>query len=1038
MSASHADSARRYSFDHASRNKNGSSARSAIFALLLCVIFSPAAFAQKVILKDKAETIARQRGWPIRKESPAGEVIELQKIVNDIPMYYATFNRTAADSISSDEVWPGGSAGLSLSGAGVRLGVWDGGKVRTTHQEFGGRAVQRDGSPTLLAHSTHVSGTMIGAGLSPAASGRPAGQSRGMSNQATLDCYDFNSDLAEMSTAAGAGLLASNHSYGLITGWRFDDLGAGSGWYWLGDVNVSTFEDYSFGFYSIESAAWDDVAYKKPYYLPVVSAGNDRNEGPSAGSTHFVMINGNWVTSNAVRSLDGNSGYDSMSHASVAKNLLSVGAVNDVVGGYTTPGGVVMSSFSSWGPADDGRIKPDVVANGVDLWSANSTSNTAYTGLSGTSMSAPNVTGSLGLLIQHYRNTHANEDMRAATMKAVVIHTADECGAATGPDYANGWGLVNTAKAAGVITNDQAEPGVIQELALVSGQTISQSWTYSGSGPVKATIVWTDPPGVPSAPALDPPDKKLVNDLDLRIIDPGSTTIFPWKLNRATPSAAATTGDNDVDNVEVVFLAAPSAGSYTVQVTNKGALAGGFQRFSLVLSGLVAGPTVTGACCAAEICSGTVTEASCAGEWYGGTDCGTFTCPPTGACCSGCAPSGVCNTETLADCDQVDGRWTAGATCGQVSCDLVGDVCAVEMQTAVDGANPFDNRCATNDGPTPVNCDNGSQGFGKDIWFEYVSTCTGSLTMSLCDGTGYDAIMAVYTNGTAQCVCPTDSSTQLGLGADDSCGVGGGPPTLTRDVTFGQCYTIRVAGWEGASGPGVMEVACTPNDCFLVSPAMNEPGQEVKSRFLSFDPGASTNAAIRVKLSSLHHPVPGYSGGAAADFSSIEGQYRWLGPPQQFQESTSSAATFLVSTLQCTPNYQDWSTVGLLHVTGSAVVPSSSYDIQVLAVGCSAGVEGNYSPPLSLTTSRWSDVVSPFNPPSATSQPDLGDVSSLVDKFKNVPGAPIKAQALLAGDDAFGNISPATMSLDYGFAHIAACVDAFKGAAYPHAIQSCP
>ena len=65
------------------------------------------------------------------------------------------------------------------------------------------------------------------------------------------------------------------------------------------------------------------------------------------------------------------------------------------------PEDVVMSSFSCWGPTDDGRIKPDVVADGVGVLSSVSSSNTSYSSLSGTSMASPNASGSL-LLLQDY------------------------------------------------------------------------------------------------------------------------------------------------------------------------------------------------------------------------------------------------------------------------------------------------------------------------------------------------------------------------------------------------------------------------------------------------------------------------------------------------------------------------------------------------------------------------------------------------------------------------------------------------------------
>jgi hypothetical protein len=152
---------------------------------------------------------------------------------------------------------------------------------------------------------------------------------------------------------------------------------------------------------------------------------------------------------------------------------------------------------------------------------------------------------------------------------------------------------------------------------------------------------------------------------------------------------------------------------------------------------------------------------------------------------------------------------------------------------------------------------------------------------------------------------------------------------------------------------------------------------------------------------------------------------------------SSNPPTFYASFLQCTPHYQDWSTVGLLHIFGSAIVPSSTYRVQTLADTCQ-GIESTctaVSAPLTVSTTRWGDVEVPYNPPSATVQPDLGDVGALVNKFRSAAGAPIKARALLAGDDAFGNIT--TLGLDLGFGHIAACVDAFRGKPYPH-IKACP
>ena len=133
--------------------------------------------------------------------------------------------------------------------------------------------------------------------------------------------------------------------------------------------------------------------------------------------------------------------YDCIAHAAIGKNVLTVGAVNDIVGGYTGPASVVMTTLSCWGPADDGRIKPDIVANGMSLYSTDKDADNDYTTLTGTSMATPSVAGSLALLQEHWNNLNPGTYMKAATLKALIIHTADECGTNNGPDYEYGWGL---------------------------------------------------------------------------------------------------------------------------------------------------------------------------------------------------------------------------------------------------------------------------------------------------------------------------------------------------------------------------------------------------------------------------------------------------------------------------------------------------------------------------------------------------------------------------------------------------------------------
>ena len=86
--------------------------------------------------------------------------------------------------------------------------------------------------------------------------------------------------------------------------------------------------------------------------------------------------------------------------------------------------------------------------------------------------------------------------------------------------------------------------------------------------------------------SLDDPTPKLINDLDLRVIDPNGSVYYPYVLNPAAPNEPATAGDNTLDNVEQVVISSPNVpGDYTVQVSYKGTLTNNEQHYSLILSG---------------------------------------------------------------------------------------------------------------------------------------------------------------------------------------------------------------------------------------------------------------------------------------------------------------------------------------------------------------------------------------------------------------------------------------------------------------------
>ncbi len=548
--------------------------------------FSAESASRWQVERANAESLAHTLGIPVRIERDS-VTIELQRFSGGRPQYYTTCNINAAISLGTDKLWPDGSSGFALTGATDTLAMWDAGGIRTTHLEFTGRVVTTEGATNF--HSTHVAGTLISAGLRRAA--------HGMSPGAYLKSYDWNNDLAEMAGQAAQGLRISNHSYGLLTGWSYNALNDGN-WVWFGDTSVSQTEDYRFGFYDDEARTWDSLACLAPYYLIVKAAGNDRGEGPTDTIWHWIFVgdSAKWVR--AKRNVDGGQyGYDCLNGSGVSKNILAIGAVYDVQGGYSTPDSVWMTSFSSWGPADDGRVKPDLVANGTLLYSTYPYADNDYNYLTGTSMASPGVAGSVGLLLEYQKRLHGTTPLLASTLKALVLGTTDECGPSPGPDYMFGWGLMNTFHAVQLMQKDSIDGfgSHVIEQALFQSDTIRYRVYSDGLLPLRATLCWTDPAGVSPVPSLNPRIPVLVNDLDLRVIrGVEDSTSYPWKLDPDNPSAPAATGDNFVDNVEQVLIPAPARGLYTLQVSHKGTLEGGQQLFSLVVSGNVpsVGPSI--------------------------------------------------------------------------------------------------------------------------------------------------------------------------------------------------------------------------------------------------------------------------------------------------------------------------------------------------------------------------------------------------------------------------------------------------------------
>lgn len=490
----------------------------------------------------------------IIKDDESGK-IEIRDVFPDgTPIYYTTYNEGAAITARVNSLYSGGALGINIQGQGMTAGVWDGGPVRDTHQEFIVNGFSKvsimDFTSSTSSHGTHVAGTIAAQGILPSV--------RGIAFNSAIKSYDWTNDLAEMQDEASTGMLVSNHSYGPA----------------LNNNN----QLWVLGAYTNDARQLDAICVNNPFYLPVFAAGNDRDKSVapygSQNSTKF--------------------GYDLIAGDGVAKNALTVAAVNGVPQ-YVNNESVIMSSFSNYGPTDDGRIKPEISMKGVAVRSTTSASDTSTGLLNGTSMAAPGVTGVVVLLQQYYNQLY-NGFMRAATVKGLVLHTADEAGSTPGPDYSFGWGLINADTSAKLIRdkNLTSNRSIIQELNLNNGATYTQTINATSSRPLKISISWTDPAPLPNSlnnpdnintGTVDPSKKYLVNDLDIKVTDSNGVVYYPWKLQGLSNAFAPATNNstNDVDNFERIDIPNPS-GAYTITVTHKGNLTGGNQNFTLIAS----------------------------------------------------------------------------------------------------------------------------------------------------------------------------------------------------------------------------------------------------------------------------------------------------------------------------------------------------------------------------------------------------------------------------------------------------------------------
>lgn len=384
-------------------------------------------------------------------------------------------------------------SGRNLSGRGIVVGIGDNSELATAHLDYTGRVISRVSFP-ISFHGIHVTGTVAGAGLlNPKHSG--------MAPKATIVGQYLSDIITNTPTyVTDYNMIATNNSYTAA-----DDSCAGN------------------SVYDVLSNYTDNQMKTHEQVLHVVSAGNDGTFTCSPYPVTYATIK---------------SGYQ------CAKNVLTVGAMDSV---YS------IAWFSSRGPVQDGRIKPEIVADGVNVYSTRQFNTYGFN--SGTSMSGPVVAGAVTILNEQYRKLNGNAIPKASLIKALLCNNAEDMGN-PGPDYTFGFGMLNARKAVEAMEGNRY---------FISSATPSTNTIVVPAGVrrLKVMLYWADPAAAPNALST------LINDLDLTVTTPGPVTHLPLILNAAPANVNvnAAPGADHINNIEQVVIENPAAGNYDLDVT---------------------------------------------------------------------------------------------------------------------------------------------------------------------------------------------------------------------------------------------------------------------------------------------------------------------------------------------------------------------------------------------------------------------------------------------------------------------------------------
>lgn len=409
------------------------------------------------------------------------------------------------------------AGGRKYDGTGVVVAMGDDGSIGP-HMDYKGRVSNSHAASDGGDHGDHVSGTIFGAGNID-----PYGE--GMAPGAFLYAWTGTSSMLNQSQS-----IYNTESVRI--------------------TNVSQSNGCNSGYTNLTRTV-DKNIRQTPGLLHVFSAGNE-----GAGECGVGGLSG--TSYGAGTSWGTITGGHKM-----GKNCITVGSL-------TVDGS--LSSFSSRGPATDGRIKPEVCGKGSAVYSCMDPHS--YQTTSGTSMSAPGVAGACATLYHAYKDLNGGSDPESALIKAALMNTATDLGQ-PGPDFRFGFGEINAFRALTTM-----EDGRYLSDTISQGNTNTHQITVpAGTAELRVMLHWTDYEGATQSSV------NLVNNLDFEVEDPIDTIWQPWVLDHSANATAlntpATRGTDNLNNQEQVTIEAPLAGTYDLHVT--GTLIGvGPQKYYIV------------------------------------------------------------------------------------------------------------------------------------------------------------------------------------------------------------------------------------------------------------------------------------------------------------------------------------------------------------------------------------------------------------------------------------------------------------------------